>query len=86
VSLLSEDQKEDLVELFTAFNVYYPERVLEHRLAAFRHHLDETYFAWIGECEYDAVFYFRIHSPVAFMEYDCHSGGMVRFLWACMLS
>ena len=33
-------------------------------------HLDETYFAWIGETEKNAVFYYRIHSPVILIEFD----------------
>ena len=33
-------------------------------------HLDETYFAWIGTAEDDAVFYYRIHSPVILIEFD----------------
>ena len=30
----------------------------------------ETYFAWVGERDSDAVFYYRIHSPVVMIEYD----------------
>lgn len=33
-------------------------------------HLDETWFAWIGETEDDAVFYYRIYSPVLLIEFD----------------
>jgi hypothetical protein len=33
-------------------------------------HLDETRFAWIGEISDDAVFYYRIHSPVVLIEFD----------------
>ena len=33
-------------------------------------HLDETYFAWIGGSGDDAVFYYRIHSPVILIEFD----------------
>jgi hypothetical protein len=33
-------------------------------------HLDETRFAWIGGTEADAVFYYRIHSPVILIEFD----------------
>lgn len=38
-----------------------------------RAHLDETYFGWRGETGADAVFYYRIHSPVIFIEFD-HQG------------
>jgi hypothetical protein len=33
-------------------------------------YLDKTYFAWIGGSGNDAVFYYRIHSPVILIEYD----------------
>jgi hypothetical protein len=39
-------------------------------LAQVRRHLDETYFAWIGGAEDDAVFYYRVHSPVILIEFD----------------
>ena len=35
-----------------------------------RAHLDKTYFAWIGGSNPDAVFYYRIHSPVVLIEFD----------------
>lgn len=38
-----------------------------------RAHLDETYFSWRGETDAEAVFYYRIHSPVIFIEFD-HQG------------
>jgi hypothetical protein len=33
-------------------------------------HIDDTYFAWIGEWEEDSVFYYRIQSPVILIEFD----------------
>jgi hypothetical protein len=33
-------------------------------------HIDGTYFAWIGSVADDAVFYYRIHSPVILIEFD----------------
>jgi hypothetical protein len=33
-------------------------------------HLDETFFAWIGGVTENAVFYYRIHSPVILIEFD----------------
>ncbi len=36
-------------------------------------HLDRTHFAWIGDTSDDAVFYYRIHSPVILIEFD-HQG------------
>lgn len=74
VSEFPSDRQEAIVNLFLAFNEYYPETVLQHRLALFKKHLDETYFAWIGEFGDEDPFYYRIHSPVAFMELDFHCG------------
>lgn len=62
------------MKLFMAFNEYYPESVLNYRLATFKLYLDKTYFAWIGEFGDEDPFYYRIHSPVAFMELDFHCG------------
>ncbi|MGH9318403.1 MAG: DUF3500 domain-containing protein [Vicinamibacteria bacterium] len=36
-------------------------------------HLDDTYFAWIGDTGPDAVFYYRVQSPVILIEFD-HQG------------
>ena len=33
-------------------------------------HLDDTWFAWAGGTSDDAVFYYRIHSPVILIEFD----------------
>jgi len=43
-------------------------------------HLDETYFGWIGEYETDdAVFYYRVHSPVILIEFDHQRGVALNF-------
>ena len=39
------------------------------RMDEVRAHLDRTYFAWIGGSIPDAVFYYRIHSPVVLIEW-----------------
>jgi hypothetical protein len=36
-------------------------------------HLDATYFAWKGGLEPSDVFYYRVHSPVLYIEFD-HQG------------
>ena len=40
------------------------------RMAEIEGHLDSTYFAWIGPIADDAVFYYRIQSPVVLIEFD----------------
>ena len=42
-------------------------------------HLDETYLSWIGGTEDDAVFYYRIHSPVILIEFDHQPGVALQF-------
>ena len=42
----------------------------EVRLSEVVRHWDDTYFAWVGDTSPDAVFYYRIHSPVIMIEYD----------------
>lgn len=76
VSEFPPDKQESIIKLFLAFNEYYPDNVLEHRLAQFKKHLNETYFAWIGAFGDDDPYYYRIHSPVAFLELDFHCGSI----------
>jgi len=33
-------------------------------------HLNDTYFSWVGKVSPDAVFYYRVHSPVVLIEFD----------------
>lgn len=40
------------------------------KMSGVSRHLDATYFAWIGGTGPDAVFYYRIHSPVILIEFD----------------
>jgi hypothetical protein len=44
-------------------------------------HLDNTYFAWIGETNDDSVFYYRIHSPVILIEFDHETPVGLRHLY-----
>jgi len=34
------------------------------------HHIENTWFSWVGDTSEDAVFYYRIHSPVLLIEFD----------------
>ena len=43
-------------------------------LARANRHLDETFFAWIGDPDEDGPFYYRVHSPVVLIEFDHHPG------------
>jgi len=43
-------------------------------MARAKRHLDETFFAWIGDPAEDGPFYYRVHSPVVLIEFDHHPG------------
>ena len=77
---MPKEQQDAIIKLFVAFNEYYPSTVLVRRLAVFKKYFDETYFAWIGELGDEDPYYYRIHSPVAFMELDFHCGSMFPFI------
>jgi len=40
------------------------------KMADMKKHLDATYFGWMGGTKKDSVFYYRIQSPVALIEFD----------------
>jgi hypothetical protein len=46
----------------------------EIRLDEVKQHLADTYFAWIGGCDDESPFYYRIHSPVILIEFDHQPG------------
>ena len=60
----------DLVRLYTG---NLRDGHAEVRLSEVVRRWDDTYFAWVGDTGPDAVFYYRIHSPVIMIEYD-HQG------------
>lgn len=70
---LDDAQRAALLDLI---EVYVGRIRAEHaaiRMDEVMAHLDETYFAWKGATDPDAVFYYRIHSPVIYIEFD-HQG------------
>jgi hypothetical protein len=40
------------------------------KLDEIKRHVDATYFAWIGGTDAALIYYYRIHSPVALIEFD----------------
>jgi hypothetical protein len=71
---LTETQKDLVLDLAGT----YAHRLADpHAAALLRHierHLESTHFAWIGGVGDNDAFYYRIHSPVVMIEYDCHQG------------
>ncbi len=56
----------DLIGLYTGRLPPGPARV---RLEEVEAHFDATWFSWIGEFDETAPFYYRVHSPVIFIEF-----------------
>ena len=67
---LSAGQRQQLLDLIGEYIANMDEGHARVRMAEVEARLDETYFAWIGEISPDAVFYYRIHSPVILIEFD----------------
>jgi hypothetical protein len=67
---LTEAQRALAIELISLYTGNLRPGHAEIRLAEVVRHWDDTYFAWVGGIGPDAVFYYRIHSPVVMVEYD----------------
>ena len=74
VSELSALQRRDLMDLVAAYVAPLPTGPLAARLAEVERHLADTHFCWIGGFEETSPFYYRIQSPVVFIEFDHHAG------------
>jgi hypothetical protein len=66
----STEQEADLLEVVELFVGNMREGHAQIRMEEVVAHLDETWFAWVGTVADDAVFYYRIHSPVILIEFD----------------
>lgn len=73
VSQMSEEQKIALLDLADQYISNMREGHAKVKMEDIKKHLDKTYFAWIGKTDENAVFYYRIHSPVVLIEFD-HQG------------
>ena len=69
-SELDKGGRQGLLDLIAVFLDHQEAGHARVRLEEVAAHLDDTYFAWIGSTEDDAVFYYRIQSPVIFIEFD----------------
>ncbi|HYG74663.1 MAG TPA: DUF3500 domain-containing protein [Planctomycetota bacterium] len=67
---LSAAEREKLISLVALYVNNFSDGHATVKMEEVRKHLDETFFAWIGETKTDSVFYYRIHSPVVLIEYD----------------
>jgi len=73
-STLSALQRRDLLDLVAAYVAPLPDGPRAARLAEVEQHLAETHFCWIGGFAELSPFYYRIQSPVIFIEFDHHTG------------
>ena len=71
---MSKLQRRDLMDLVAQYVSPLPSGPLSARMAEVERHLDETHFCWIGRHDETSPFYYRIQSPVIFIEFDHHSG------------
>ncbi|MCZ6674664.1 MAG: DUF3500 domain-containing protein [Verrucomicrobia bacterium] len=70
VSHLDAEQATALQSLVALFIDSIREPHAKIRMEEILKHWDDTYFAWKGSTDEDAVFYYRIHSPVVLIEFD----------------
>jgi hypothetical protein len=67
---LSAAQREGLLRLIAEYVNNMDEGHARVRMEEVRAHLDDTWFAWIGDVGPEAIFYYRIQSPVILIEFD----------------
>lgn len=79
-SELTAKQKEQLLALAGLYISNMDAGHAKVKMSEIRQHLDNTWFAWIGETEKDSVFYYRIHSPVILIEFDHQTPAGLRHL------
>ena len=67
---LTPPQRQLLLDLIEEYVGNMDDGHAKIRMEEVKAHLDETFFAWIGDTD---VFYYRVHSPVILIEFD-HQG------------
>jgi hypothetical protein len=72
-SELESSQKLKLLNVVRSFIGALRDPHAEVTMDEIGQHIDDTYFAWIGGAEDNAIFYYRIQSPVILIEFD-HQG------------
>lgn len=67
---LTAIQKKALLKLIELYIANIREGHAKIKMEEIQEHIENTYFAWIGNTEENTVFYYRIHSPVVLIEFD----------------
>jgi hypothetical protein len=73
-STFSAADRNRLMDLAEAYVGVMPNGPRAAKMEAFERHLADTHFCWIGGHGPDDPFYYRIQSPVLFIEFDHHPG------------
>jgi hypothetical protein len=73
VTRLDATQRRALLDLIGLYVGNIDDERAAIRMEEVMAHLDRTWFAWKGSVEPSGVFYYRIHSPVIYIEFD-HQG------------
>lgn len=73
-SAMNALQRRNLLDLSAKYVASLPDGPRAARLADIERHLAETHFCWIGGTGETNPFYYRIQSPVIFIEFDHHAG------------
>ena len=71
---LSTAQRRNLVDLIDNYLKPLPPGPRAARMAEIERHLADTHFCWIGGFSETSAFYYRVQSPVIFIEFDHHAG------------
>lgn len=70
---LDTAQRQALIDLVHTYIGQMDDAHADLKMEEIMAHLDRTWFAWKGRVEADGVFYYRIMSPVIYIEFD-HQG------------
>lgn len=67
-------QQRDLMDLVEKYLAVLPDGPRAARIGEIERHLADTHFCWIGGFSEASAFYYRVQSPVTFIEFDHHAG------------
>ncbi|MBD1262566.1 DUF3500 domain-containing protein [Maribacter polysiphoniae] len=70
VSKFSNEQKQKLLGLIFLYISNIREGHDKVKMDEVTENIDNTWFSWVGDTSEDAIFYYRIHSPVVLIEFD----------------
>ena len=71
---LSSVQQRDLMDLVDKYLMSLPPGPRSARISEVERHMADTHFCWIGGFSETSPFYYRVQSPVIFIEFDHHAG------------